>query len=91
VVRSVNNTPARSIQEFLDQMAQGRGDHQAKVEIRFEKPAVRSDESTEILQLHFDQLCHLNQLHVELRQPSDEIKDAFLNYTRAQLRKREDY
>ena len=42
-------------------------------------------------QLHFDQLRHLNQLHAELYNPPDEMRDAFLNYTRAQLRKRQDY
>ena len=71
---------------------EARRSHQAEVEIRSAKQAVRLDNVTDILQLHsFDQLCHLNQLLVELRQPLDETTDAFLNYTRAQLRKREDY
>ena len=91
VVRSVNNHPVKSIQDFIDHVAQARRSHDSKVEIRFAKPAVRSDEETDILQLHFDQLRHLNQLHTELHNPPDELRDAFLNYTRAQLRKREDY
>ena len=81
VVRSVNNKQVRSIQDFVEYVAQARRNHQAKVEIRFAKPAVRVDDDTEILQLHFDQLRHLNQLHVAMRQPTDELQDAFLNYT----------
>ena len=91
VLRSVNNIPVRCIQDFLvDAVAQARRNHEVKVQIRFAKPAVRLNEGNDILQLHFDQLRHINQLHVEKRQPHDELKDAFLNYTRAQLRKRED-
>ena len=91
VVRSVNNKPVRCISDFIEHVSTARRNHDAKVEIRFAKPATRCDEETDILQLHFDQLRHLNQLHVELRQPENELLDAFLNYTRAQLRKREDY
>ena len=92
MVRSVNNKPVKTIQDFIDHVTQARRSYDAKVEIRFAKPAVRSDEETEILQLHsFDQLRHLNQLHAALHKPADEMRDAFLNYTRAQLHKREDY
>ena len=91
VVRSVNNKPVRTIQDFIEHIAEARRNHQPKVQIRFAKPAIRCDEATDILQLRFDQLRHLNQLHVELRQPQDELRDAFLNYTRAKLRKRDDY
>jgi hypothetical protein len=61
------------------------------VEIRFAKPAVTKLGMDEIPQLHFDQLRHIHQMHIELRNPVDEYNDAFLDYTRAQLRKREDY
>ena len=91
VVRSVINKPVCSIQDFVEHVAQARRDHQAEVEIRFAKLAVRSDDMTDILQLHFDQLSHLNQLHVELREPTHEVRHAFLNFTCAQLRKQEDY
>ena len=91
VVRMVNHKPVRCIQDLIDHVADARRTHHAKIEIMFAKPAIRLDTVTDILQLHFDQLRHLNQLHVEIRQPQDETKDAFLNYTRAQLRKREDY
>ena len=91
VVRSVNNKPVRTIKDFVEHIAHARKNHEPKVEIRFAKPAIRCDEATDILQLHFDQLRHTNQLHVELRQPIDKRYDAFLNYTRAKLRKRDDY
>jgi hypothetical protein len=91
VVRSVNNKPVRCIRDFIDHVATARRNYEPKVEIRFARPAIRCDDATDILQLHFDQLRHLNQLHVELRQPQNELIDAFLNYTRAQLKKREDY
>lgn len=54
VVRSANNKPVKTIQDFIDHVAQARRSHEAKVVIRFAKPAVRSDEETNILQLHFD-------------------------------------
>ena len=95
VLRSVNNIPVRCIQDFVKAVAQARHNYayEVKVQIRLAKPTVRANAVNDILQLHFDQLRHiLNQLHVELRQPhAYEHKDAFLNYTRAQLRKREDY
>ena len=84
VVRSVNINPVKNIQDFIDHVEQVRRTHDgAKVEIRFTKPAVNTSEDTDILQLHFDQLRHLNQLHIEMHNPSDETRDVFLNYTRA--------
>ena len=61
------------------------------VTIRFAKPAVTSLGNDEIPQLHFDQLRHINQMHIALREPVDELTDTFLNFSRAQLRRREDY
>ena len=92
MVRSVKNVPVRCIKDVVDTVAQARRNHDSKVSIRFAKPAVKINEVNDILQLHFDQLRHINQLHVKLQQPLVETMDAFFNYyTRVQLWKREDY
>ena len=47
----------------------------------------------EIPQLHVDQLRHINQMHIALREmdPIDELTDHFLHFTRTALRRREDF
>ena len=57
VVRSENSKPLRCIRDFIDHVAQERRNYEPKVENRFAKPAIRCDEATDTLQLHFDQFA----------------------------------
>ncbi|KAI2502314.1 hypothetical protein MHU86_12118 [Fragilaria crotonensis] len=91
VVRSLNSTRVRSRTHMVQLIQESRSQGRAHVTLILAKIAVRTNDDDEIPQLHFDQLRHLNQLHIALRAPTNEVNDAFLNYTRAQLRKRPDY
>ena len=91
VIRSVDNNPVKSKIDLIRHINAARSKGNTSVEIRFAKPVVMTLGNDEIPQLHFDQLRHINQMHIELREPVDELTDAFLNFTRAQLRRREVY
>jgi hypothetical protein len=91
VIRSVNDHPVKSKADLIRHITAARCKGDTRVKIRFAKPAVTSLGNDEIPQLHFDQLRHINQMHIALREPVNELTDAFLNFTRAQLRRREDY
>ena len=96
VIRSVNDHTIRSKADLIRHISQHRsiactkGNH-LTVDIRFTKPAVMKlgRKNDDIPQLHFDQLRHINQMHIALREQVDELTDAFLNFTRAQLQRRE--
>ena len=91
VIRSVNDHPIRSKADLIRRINTARINGDSTVTMRFAKPAVMKLGNEDIPQLHFDQLRHINQMHIALRAPVDELTDAFLNFTRAQLRRREDY
>ena len=91
VIRSVNDQRVRSKMDLIRHINDARCKGDTSVDIRFAKPAVMKIGSDEIPQLHVDQLRHINQMHIALREPVNELTDAFLNSTRAQLRNREDY
>jgi hypothetical protein len=55
------------------------------------KIAICTKDDDETPQLHFDQLRHLNQLHIALRAPANETNNASLSFSLHQLRKRPDY
>jgi hypothetical protein len=74
--------------ELIQEPQERRHTH---VTMTFAKIAVCTDDNNEIPQLHIDQLCHLNQLRIALRAQTNEANDAFLNFTRTQLRKRPNY
>jgi hypothetical protein len=74
--------------ELIQESQERRHTH---VTMTFAKIAVCTVDNNEIPQLHFDQLCHLNQLHIALRAPTNEANDAILNFARTQLRKCPDY
>ena len=93
VVRSVNDHVVHSKADLIRYVQEARSARAPHVTIRFAKPAVTRLGNDDIPQLHFDQLRHINQMHIALREmdPCDELTDVFLNFTRAQLRRREDY
>ena len=83
VVRSVNSTRVRFRAHTVELIKATRSQGLHQVELIFAKIAVRTDTD--------DQLRHLNELYIALRDPVNEVLDAFLNFTRAQLRKCPDY
>ena len=91
VLRSIDQRAMRTEEQVKTYLATARANRATHVEVTFAKIEVPVADDDDIPRLHFDQLRHLNQLHIMLRQPMDESKDAFLNYTRAQLKKRPDY
>ena len=95
VVRSVNDQPVRPKADLIRHINAARCTGATQhVTIRFAKPVVTKLGPDDIQQLHFDHLRrHLNQMHLALREidPHDELTDAFLNFTRAQPRKRDDF
>ena len=93
VIRSVNDHVIRSKSDLIRHINKARIHRETHVEIRFAKPAVTKLGTDTIPQLHFDQLRHINQMHIALTQmdASDELTDRFLNFTRAALRGREDF
>ena len=92
VLRSMDTHPIRTEEQQVKAfIIAARARRETHIHITFAKIEVRIDADDDIPQLHFDQLRHLNQLHTLIRQPMDESQDAFLNYTRAQLKKQPDY
>ena len=93
VIRSVDDQVVRNKADLIRFINEARCKRATHVTIRFVKPAITKLGTDDIPQLHFDQLRHINQMHIALREmdPCDELTDAFLNFTRAQLRRRDDY
>jgi hypothetical protein len=84
VIRSVNDTRVRSRQDLIRLIQEALQRRDQKVMITFAKIAVRDstteeEDAPEIPQLRFDQLRHLNQMHIAMHEPEDTSKDAFLN------------
>jgi ribosomal protein S12 len=90
-MRFIDDIPVRNEAQVKAYVTTARARRETHVKITFAKIEVRIEEVEDIPQLHFDQLRHLNQLHTLIRQPTDATTDAFLNYTRAQLKKQPDY
>ena len=91
VIRRVNNEPITSRTDLVREIANARSRHDAFVTVAFAKVEVRVTDEDDIPQLHFDQLRHLNNLLIELKCPTENRQEVLLNYTRAQLRKRDDF
>ena len=66
VVRSVNDNPVKSKMDLIRHITAARCKGDSHVEIRFAKPATTKLGNDDISQLHFDQLRHINQMHIAL-------------------------
>ncbi|KAI2501046.1 hypothetical protein MHU86_13400 [Fragilaria crotonensis] len=92
VLRTLNGHKVHSIaqvQQLLEDHRQASGQY---VDLEFAKVEPRVQPDTDIPHLHFDQLRHINQLHVAMRTEQGLPRDqAFLSLTRSQLKKRNDY
>ena len=94
VIRTFNNNLIKTkVDLVIRHITAARCKGETSVEIRFAKPAVKKLGSDDIPQLHFDQLRHINQMHIALRQmdPIEELTNVILNFTRAALCRREDF
>ena len=91
VIRRVNNQPITSRSDMVSVISAARLRHEAFVTIAFAKIDVRVKDDDDIPQLHFDQLRHINNLLIELQCPESGRQEILLNYTRAKLRKRDDF
>ena len=92
IIRTVDNVRVRTRKHLTQRVKDARERKATHVTVKFTKLAVtQHGNEDEIPQLHFDQLRHINKLHMALRNLDHDAVDAFLNYTRAQLRKRPDY
>ena len=93
VIRTVDDHTIRSKEDLIRYINKARTTRATHVTITFAKPAVTKTGSNDMPQLHFDQLRHINKMQTALREMDqhDELTDVFLNFTRAQLRRREDF
>lgn len=92
VLRSLNGTIVKTIaqvRQLLDTHRRASGRY---ADFEFAKVEPRVEPDTDIPHLHFDQLRHINQLHIAIRLDQHLLPDpVFLNLTRSQLKKRDDY
>jgi 16S rRNA G527 N7-methylase RsmG len=92
VLRAINGRAVHSIKDVKDYLTELRTSRCQYVDFVFAKVEHRTQNDTDAPQMHFDQLRHINQLHIAIRsqtgQPADET---FLHLTRSQLKKRDDY
>ena len=91
VLRSIDDHQMRTEAQVKAYVTIARARRETHVQITFAKIEVRIEADEEIPQLHFDQPQHLNQLHILIRQSTDETRDAFLSYTRSRLKRQPGY